>query len=165
MIEPLLVVLCGGLDRVRGDKFDFVWRSIDKCLYGWVVAALFGYPFHVLTPFIIAAMFAGCSPGWGNAIGPALNGKKPDPHKGEWWQYGPLMKDAWASLVVRGAMWGVPFLPLAYWDMRLALMVPIVALAMPAAVYIARRMKVESEWEWQEYYRGWLIGLMIWGVV
>ena len=160
MIEPLLVALCGCLDRVRGDSFDFASRAVDKGLYGWLMAALLGHPLDLFTGPIIAAMYLGASPGWGNAIGPALQGVTPFKHAAEWWQVGPLIENAWLSLIARGAIWGIPFLPLAYWDPRFVLMVPIFAIAMPLACLAAK--KLDNSWEWQEYFRGWLAGGLAW---
>lgn len=146
----LLVILCGLLDRVRGDKFDLIGKGFEKIVYGWVIAHILGHSQDWWTVYIIISFAAGMSTGWGQPIGEALNpGTRKRYH---WYEVGILKDDPWLSLMARGFIAGsllLPFFP----QVSGACMV-----AFPMAVYIAKLTKSTYAAEHQEYYRGWIIG-------
>ncbi|WP_275100130.1 hypothetical protein [Sedimenticola hydrogenitrophicus] len=164
--QLLLVVLLGGADRLRGDHYHLLVSGyIDRLIYGWLMAALFGHPWDGLTMPIVATMYLGMIPGWGEAIGCALTGRQPDPERAAWWQRGPLLHNAWLALFARGGLWGGGFVPLALFDPRLLLALPAYTVAMPLAVWITVRAErpAPGNWEHQEYLRGWIAGALIVG--
>lgn len=181
VVQILIVAAMGYADRLRGDDRDlFDRRVFDKVVYGALVAALFlpgvSMPSDAPAPviatvafvaLIVIGMMAGMSPGWGNAVGPALRGHRPDPDHAEWWQRGVLLRSAWAALAARGALWGLALAPAAIIDPRALVAIPAYTLAMPLAVYITnwQREPYNGDWQDQERYRGWLAGgLMLIGL-
>ncbi|WP_241085753.1 hypothetical protein [Candidatus Vondammii sp. HM_W22] len=60
--QLLLITLLGAADRLRGDDYELLFNFIvDRLVYGWLMAALFGHPWDGLTAPIMLAMFAGMS--------------------------------------------------------------------------------------------------------
>lgn len=166
LFGPLLIVLAGLMDRVRGDQFHFFRRVVDKLVYGWVIAALFGHPLDWLTPAIAVAFALGASPGWGDSMGAILEGRdiKPGYDRGHFWQFGPLRRRKWPAAVVRGALWGLPVALLAYYDPLLIWAVPIMTIAYTASLAISARWLGRS-WEHAETLRGWIAGALTWAIV
>lgn len=167
MIEPLLVVMAGVMDRVRGDAFHFFNRAVDKLVYGWVVAALFLHPFDWLTPAIVLAFVLGSSPGWGDTMGAILERRPLNPEmvaRDHFWQVGPLKQNVWAAACVRGALWGAPVALLGYFDPALLWAVPVYIIAYVGSLVLSREL-LRGSWEHAETLRGILAGLLIWAVV
>jgi len=165
---PICIAL-GFVDRVRGDQFELLGSAaFEKILYGYLISLLFGHFFSPLVIGIVLAHYIGESPGWGNVLGPALQGVKPRESDGEGlfgkvWQKGYLLEHVWVALAFRGFIWGILFIPLSFADIRL-LAVPIAyTIAMPFAVYLTNKQQAPAigNWEHQEYFRGWLVGPLI----
>jgi len=155
----LYVWLMGLMDRARGDGFNLINRTVEKLTYGWIVAALVGYPLHWLTPLIVGTFAVGASFGWGSVIAPALGHPS---NTYERWQIGPLKKNVWLAAVARGVLWGLPTLPLTYFDQRIASITVAYTIAFPLALVLTKVLPDKLDlWAAQEYLRGWLAGLII----
>ncbi len=118
-----------------------------------------GTLFTPLLPLFMLALLAGSSAGWGEPLGALIERQEMDDARLERWQRmilpGLLRRSAVAALIVRGAIWGAPFLPLALFDPAL-LAVPVAFLvAVPVAPYLFR------DWEIQEFARGCIAGIII----
>lgn len=130
-----VLVVMGAMDWLRGSGVRLKYFTKTMCLLtiGLCVAYLLGQ-INIYGLTITALTALGGSVGMGNALGPALHNEKPDSKNAEWWQKGPLLKSAWASLVVLGILWGVagiltPWVPGA-WTVTLAY-----AMATPLAAW------------------------------
>lgn len=166
MIEPLLILCAGFMDRIRGDSFHLFSRTIEKLTYGWIIAAIAGYSFSLLT-IPIAILFAvGMSPGWGKPLGAALDGKPMTDIYGKWetWQYGFTRKNAWVALTVRGVITGIPLFLTGLYAISFAIMIAF-AIAFPVSAFIARSITKDDPWSLGEYFRGWIAASIIWGLV
>jgi hypothetical protein len=166
-----LVPLCAFADRIRGGLFSGCRHCdfIGEIVYGAALAGLLGLPWY-LYPWLALGWFWGGRPGWGYPMGWAVTGQMPTrrvspglppwpiPHP-EWWQIGPLKSLPWLSLVVRGAMWSVPCLPLAYWYPQAWALLGM-AVAMPAGALLDRTLTYR--WHLGELARGGLMGLICW---
>jgi len=167
MYEPLLIVLSGLLDRIRGDAFHFYGRVVDKLLYGWVIAALFQHPFDLFTPAIMLAFVLGSSPGWGDTMGAIMEDRDLKPEtvaRDHFWQVGVLRTNKWAAAVVRGALWGLPIALLGWFDPVLYWAVPIYTVAYLVSLVLASYIKKDS-WSQAEVIRGLIAGSLVWVVV
>ena len=170
-MEPLLVALSGLVDRVRGSGVVHfgIGKATDQILYGWLYAALLGFPMTIYTPAIIAAFVLGCSFGWANPTGGALRkdweSMNPENFHGargnqyEWWQVGPLRVNPYMALTVRGILWGLPVSAALWFAAPELVFVPVIAygVSMPLAVALAAHTPHwygENTWEAQEFYRG-----------
>lgn len=160
MIELLAIICMGSMDRWRGDADDIGSRLLEKLLYGAATcAAATGTLLTPLLPLFLFAMLAGSSSGWGEPLGALIERREMDPSKLERWQHvilpGLLRRSPIAAMIVRGAIWGAPFLPLAWFDPVL-LAVPLAFMvAVPVAPYLFR------DWEIQEFARGGIAGMII----
>lgn len=155
MLDLAAILALGTLDRWRGDGEDIGNRTIEKMLYGWCVAAVAGHGLDVLTVPIILAMVVGMSPGWGEPLGALLRRQPMDQSKLEWWQVGILKHSAISAMIARGAIWGAPALPLAWFDPSLIYVSLAFLIAVPVAPYLFR------DWEIQEFARGCIAGAVI----
>lgn len=153
----LEVLLCGFLDRIRGDQFDLFGKLVEKLTYGWLIATLLGYPAEVFTIYISIAFTVGISPGWGGPIGDALNKRHSEADRTVFEKYEAsiLRKNVYVSLAARGILTGILLIPLSIYTVSLAFMV-----AFPLAVFIASKLP-QNKWEYQEYFRGWIAGVLI----
>lgn len=160
-IFALISVLSAGcLDRWRGDEDNIGSKLIEKLLYGSAVCvAATGTPFTPLLPLFMLAMLAGSSSGWGEPLGALIERRPMDTNNMERWQRmilpGLLRRSAVAALIVRGAIWGAPFLPLAWLDPDLIRVFVAFLVAVPVAPYLFR------DWEIQEFARGCIAGIII----
>ena len=167
-MEMLLILLSAGLDRLRGMG---LWAGTTPwaILNGWVIAALLGHPWDLWTPAIAALFALGSAPGWGNPMGRILAPDHRDFGDYEWWQVGPLRKDATLALAFRGAMWGLPLLALygipngtpALWVVPVAY-----AVAFPVSTWLATLIPASGfrKWQWAEAIRGGLGAAAVWGL-
>ena len=161
MIETVLIFAAAIVDRLRGSAKGLPSKTLELLAYGWIIAALLGHPLDYWTPAISVLFALGGSFGWGEPIGAALFGRAMNAVDYEWWQIGPLKKNAWLALTFRGAMWGAPVLALAYWLPEVIVVLPAYLIAMPLAVLIARLVDWKK-WEVQEFLRGGLgAGLIV----
>jgi uncharacterized membrane protein len=163
MYEPLLIIMSGLMDRVRGDAFHFFARAIDKLVYGWIIAALFLHPFDWLTPAIMVAFLLGSSPGWGDTMGAILEKRKifDDYDRGHFWQVGILRRNKWAAAFVRGAIWGAPIAALGYFDPVLYYAVPVYIVAYVGSLVFSMQF-LKGSWGHAETVRGLMAGALIW---
>lgn len=145
----------GVMDRWRGDAADIVSRTVEKAIYGYLVAALSGHTWDWFTGLIVLAMAFGMSPGWGEPLGALLRRQPMDQSKLEWWQVGILQHNAIAAMIARGAIWGAPVLPLVWFDSSLIYVSLAFLIAVPVAPYLFR------DWEIQEFARGCIAGAII----
>lgn len=162
MFEPLLITLSGLLDRVRGDSMHYFSRVVDKLLYGWVIAALFGHEFDYLTLPIAIAMALGMSPGWGDSWSAFLEKREiPDSYsRKHWWQPSWVKKSKWISGLVRGTIWGLPVAALGFFDPVLFWAIPIYIVAyIGGALFSAYLTK--GNWEHGESFRGLIAGSLV----
>lgn len=170
-MEYLLILLSGVMDRVRGSGVVHfgIGKATDQLLYGWLFAAILGYPFSLETIFLTLSFVLGVSFGWANPTGGALrkdwSSMNPDNFEGargnqyEWWQIGIMRTNPYIALIFRGLLWGLPIAVMGYIigvnEALLAL--PAFMIAMPLAVFIAAytpHWYGENTWEAQEFYRG-----------
>ncbi len=171
-VTILLIFLSGVLDRIRGSGYNILQsRIVNKLTYGWVIAGLLGHIGDVLT-FPIASLFAvGISIGLSEPIGAGLDGRTPDAAHIEWYMVGPFAHDAWLSLLLRGAMTGVPLLLTLPWLPQAWCVAVAYTVAFPLAVLIARYVPsftmpvpFPERWACQEYFRGWIAAVTITGL-
>lgn len=165
----MIAILLGPLDAARGGQFIRINAQLATLLYGAAIAVLLAH--STLEAILIVWLFVvGESAGWGCPLGMALSGKD-DGCLREWWQVGPLTTRPWLALCVRGVLWGAP-LGTAGWllDNHAALLMPaVMALAMVAAPALVRASigwrPAKHLWPMQEWLRGWLVGVLILGVI
>jgi len=159
----LLTILAGVADRIRGDGFGYN-RNLEKLFYGWIIATIAGVGLSVWT-IPIAILFAlGSTFGWGMPFGWYLFGRDPIHHNEstkEWWQVGSLWKHPFISLIVRGILWGLPLLTVAYWVPVTYVIAGSIAVAFPLSAFISKHTVDESKWEVAETLRGFLCGVLI----
>ena len=182
----ILIAFCSALDRVRGMS-GFgppIWQSTLRgaalLAYGAILGRLTGLSGTDWLILAVAGLWAaGERIGWGNAIGPALYGERPDRFALHWWQIGPLKRSTWLSLAVRGFLWGAPCLLVWPWWHKVVALPIAAAIAMPLAVravlwfaaplrridstageeWVAESKRSGKLWAAQEIVRGFLIGL------
>lgn len=150
------------MDRVRGDTFTFINRFVEKLVYGWVVAALFGHPFDFLTPFIALGFAAGSSPGWADTMGAILE-KRPFNNivnRPTFWMTSYLKKHKWQAAIARALVWAAPVAALAGFDHHLLWIVPIMVVSyVGSLVFTSDYFK--GNWEYAETIRGLMTGALI----
>lgn len=156
MIDLAAILSMGALDRWRGDRNDLGSKLVEKLLYGAAVClAATGTLFTPLLPLFMLALLIGSSIGWGEPLGALIDRRPMVEDRLEWWQFGVAKRSSLVAMVLRGAIWGLPFMPLVWFDTDL-LAVPLAFLiAVPLAPYLFR------DWEIQEFVRGWIAGLII----
>jgi len=164
MIELLFGLLCGPLDRIRGDRFHLLnSRLVDKLAYGAAIAAAAGLYNQPLALLLVAiAMAIGMSPGWGTPYGAFLDQRPMDPIDQEWWQVGILKRHTQLALLARGVIWGLPIVPVALYlgQLTLLLLIPIISVSFIVALYLTRLMPKDRDlWADSETFRGLLIGV------
>jgi len=174
IINSIIYICCvialGYLDRARGnvaDRFE-KWASIALSAL-CICILLDEYSWTSL--WIYLGYAVGASIGWGNAIGPALFNQPPNPHKGEWWQKGKLLENAWYALVFRGLLWSFCLTPGMYKmytsrvDAGALVLATLLAypIAMPTACYLSYKGGGTGNQRWanQEWTRGSVVGLVI----
>lgn len=163
MFEPLLIVLSGLMDRIRGDAFHFFDRAVDKFIYGWVLAAILGYAFAPLTLPIIIAFMLGMSTGWGDTMSAFLHKRELDPTvytRKHWWQRGVLKTSKWKAATVRGLIWGLPVAALGFFDPILFWM-PLVYVISYIGSLLFSAQFLKGSWEHAETLRGLMAGSLI----
>ena len=176
MIDIVLIPISGILRRIIGGypagKYKIA-RELCKYLYGVVL----GYLAIGLDPLILAcgiALYLGEKPGlgyWRGAIVrlrghtyPIFQGKA------ESYQLGPLATMPFISALIRGLIYGLPVLPLCYFNPSLWVIPASIGLAMPASGLLAYCMpdtKIlelgshKTSWSWDELCEGALAAALI----
>lgn len=182
LLHIALLPVCAGLDRLRGmGAVSPIVRGAALLAYGLTLGYYLGLGMDGWQIAALAGLWAVGEHlvGWGNAIGPALHGERPNKHKLHWYQVGLVARSAWLSLAVRGFLWGAPCLALYPWWHKVAALPIAAAIAMPLAIWMVlwftppvRRIDSTAGEEWvaeskrssrmwaaQEIVRGFLIGL------
>ena len=154
----ILIILAALADRIRGGGYHPALNTwVGKVASGLILAALVSPTTLLLYPACVAAYWVGEIPGWGWRLGDVLfrNGDQTDPRKNSWW----TVESSHLSLLNRGAIWGAPFLPLAYWFPEFLWAPIIFAIAMLAAPVIVRQLRLHPNHAWtaQEYLRGAMV--------
>jgi len=165
MIESILIILSGILDRIRGgfpsigvwpskpswvDKF----RELGKYLYGMVLASLI-----TSNPILILA--AGMTWKFGEQFSNPW-GSWSDQFKIYWGLPG-----SWKAVVRTGFFWPILTLPLMYWEFNFLYLLMASVIASPLALFLAihtpfktKFLELKSQPAWQDIYRGVLIGAL-----
>lgn len=161
--DVLAVVLCGFLDRMRGDPRHIINRTVEKLLYGLAAAWLTVGFSEIWIGVAFAALFAvGASPGWGEVLHSALYEKRMRRNHLEKWQFGVLRDNIPAALAFRGLLWALPCLALIAWD-KAAFEALFMCPVFFASVYITKAMDkkrgFDDVWEINEIIRGLLFGV------
>jgi len=176
LIQFVLVLLLSFLDRVRGNPdwqaLSFITRGkyidgnalFEKAIMGYCASAILGHWLDWATILIVLGMIAGSSPGWGGAY--YLASKQPGAEFiADGWQISPFDKNGFAAVLARGAIWGVAFTPVAFFDPKAAAVLFVAYLvAFPAsfyAVYLPHKRFTDKEWADMEWARGWIAGTII----
>ena len=119
-----------------------------------------------LIPVAGVLFWLGEKPGWGFPMGFAAHNRDPihwdkTYHGPEWWQPEFLHHKPYLSLVVRGAMWGLPCSLLFYWWNLAPALAAGMAIAMPLSVYLARFVSKPAKAMVYETMRGILVALLL----
>lgn len=172
---PFLVALA---DRMRGGLLaDHGIRlsKVPTLFHAWTIALACGHGFDWIGLGLVLALSVGEAIGWGRPLGSALtgvlqNGPDAQPESYERWIGHGLANHPWWSLAVRGVIWALPALPLAYYDATLLNLLWIMPFTIVAAPFIARHTEayraahlhaiMDGAWPAQEIYRGFLVGLL-----
>lgn len=154
----LLIAFAALADRIRGGGFEPHLRTwVGMVASGSIIAALVSPATLWLYPACIAAYWLGEMPGWGARLGDVLfrNGDPTSPRWNQWW----TVESSHLSLLNRGAVWGAPFLVIAYWHHEFLWAPIIFATAMLAAPVIVREVRVKADHAWtaQECLRGAMV--------
>lgn len=155
MFQFLIPVLAGGFDRARGDGY---FSTFCAAFFGCLLAAALLRDPSWLILATGAAFALGERPGWGAPMGAALSRRRIGGDY-EWWEFGPLEDRPLLSLAFRGLMWGVPVLPLTYFEPALGAIPIVMAIAFPAGVAWAREFfPAKTRWGAAEAARGVIAG-------
>lgn len=163
LIEILIVLLCGVADRVRGAGQPKIPTAIEMVIYGGLISLLIVYPVNLWTIAIILLFWVGSTMGWGSPINKVLFDTPMQESNYERWQIGPLKRNAWLALAVRGFLWGAPLLIIVYW-VPAVIYVPVAfTVAMPLACLLARHQPIYRRdiWAVQEVLRGLIAASII----
>lgn len=158
MIEIIAIPLMSLADRACGDGGDGISKGIAAPIGGYALAYLMGQGMSWISVLYMLGYWAARSQGLGNAIGPALEGRSPDPTQPEWWQTKPLLESTWKSILFLGCLWGALIVGFTAWsDPHAWMLFPVCVVSVPLAVLCGRH-----SWGRQEYYRSGFIGLGAW---
>ena len=188
MVVTLAAVAFAGLcDFLRGSNRWIYQSALTKVLwtllYGVCLAILAGVDGWMILASA-GLWWVGSKGGWGYPIGHAMTGVRPekwdiaDGHVGSpetWQELFNIEDDPWLSLVIRGLMWGMPQMFIAYWSPEVLFLTGAMLIAFPLSVLIAtvllpeeiqknpRRMMERQFWcaAGMELYRGWLCALLV----
>ena len=177
MLIVSTVMLCALFDRARGGGWPLVRPWAWTLFYGWVVAALCGYPLDGWLTAVIAIGWAvGERPGWGAPVGQVRRGgprwalpPDPNPERYQLWFGGFMNRHPLVALAFRGAVWGLPVLLVAL-PFGVVVWEPLVsmAVAMPLAEALYYWLqRYDPPWPkswaggWNELYRGGVFGAIL----
>ena len=162
LIKLLLAFACGTMDRFRGDgKVNVIYsKTVEASIYGLFVGVLFlSVWWHVL---VFAPLWAlGASFGWGTPLGALMRDLPMDQNKLEWWQFWIFKTNTVFACVLRGVLWGLCVLPVAYLDPKAGAFFIVMGAIFPMAMVIAKKFSFSnlSIHQTHEFYRGWLVGV------
>lgn len=131
-----IILFCGIIDRLRGDKINIVNRTVEKILYGGTIGFLaLGFSWGAIA--VIPFWLAGCSLSW-SFMGTYLRDGRQSWESLEWWQGNSgkikskfgidvvqynavaayfMLVPVWHSVVIRGIIWGACMLPLLWFPL------------------------------------------------
>ncbi len=115
------------------------------------------------TCLFLAAFVAGISVGWGQPIGAYIADVPPRLDRAEWWQFGNLPEMPFVSVLVRAVIWAAPIAAVGFYDNVVYKVAIAVLIAFPLAAFITRKMLKNTirAWEYHEYIRGLLVGILV----
>jgi len=151
------------------DVADWVQTlHIGHIIMFWSLSAVVGHLFDWFTVALIIGLLIGEATGWGyfygNIIRNARSRETPDDYEPEWYQkLLGLENNNWLSCVVRGIIWGIPTLPIVFFDAKVIAVTIAFALAFPAGLWIAVQISKVFDikiWPISEYIRGFLVAVI-----
>ena len=153
----LLILACGGMDWLRGNKDP---KALFQILYGLAISSIvFDDPLHI---GVMAIAFAvGSAPGWSDSYGAIIEGRPMNQDRLTWWQKGLLEDKVWPAQIVRGFIWALPCFAVSYffggWQIGLAILIahPV---ALPIACKVAYKYTLPQPWKISEVLRGLMAG-------
>ncbi len=176
----VFTIACSTLDRFRGSGYLPGTKALFQVLYGMavggglvVVAA--GGDETGLSNLYFLAMYtlcftAGISIGWAVPFGDYFRGQVQSLNK-EWWQFGSLPQRPFASVVVRGLIWGGCTAPCLLLNVKAALISMIsIPISLVTAAMITKRGMLRSAknptmvgwwYDTHEAIRGAILGLLV----
>mgnify|MGYP001604612953 CR=1 FL=1 len=162
-----LIPLMAWLDRQRGrsDVTEIIPKIVALAGLGVCVSLLVGHYWDWQAPIIVAAVAIGYALGWGNPVGRACGG--PDNGKYERWQVGILRRNVWLALAVRGSFVGL-FTLVAFDPVASLKIIAAFTIVFPLAPFLVTRAFQKSgdpAWAEQEYWRGGMAGVILFGLV
>ena len=164
MLYLIATLLGGYADRMRGTKG---WTgTAGILLYCLCLALVLNIQNPLVVMGFVLTFLVGESFGYGSPWSAVLHSRHPYTGS-EWWEVGVLKHDAPAGLIVRGALWGIPTLPLMYWEPQIIFFTISMMIAFPMAAIIGGRLDSEwwpwylprvrkGVWDKAEAIRGWL---------
>lgn len=159
LIEAAAMVLCIGITLDPAAMLGSLLHLVVEIVHALVDWRLPHWRPDLGLAAVVNVWAGICIGSYGNAIGPALQGLPParartiDNPGPEWWQWGPLLRSAWGSLVVVGLIWGGPVMFLWPADHRVAAIPVAFVLAFLFSTWIARHIWAHypvrpGDWAW-----------------
>ncbi len=164
IVKLLLIVLCGLCDAIRGGLRPVKWIEYPaKFGYGAFLALLITNDWRLIIATSVL-WWLGEKPGWGFPSGWVLTGKDPrtwkqDAEPEKWQKLLGIENMPLTSLLIRGLIWCVPVLPLAYFNtgfIWLIVVAPIAMLSPYIASYYPFNQK--NKGHFNEFLRGCMMG-------
>lgn len=163
----LFMAAFGYWDKARGSNYYYCGYKISKTIVGLIYAGLVASTVGFYIPIsgiewsiIWLGFFAGTTMGWGSPLGAVLGGHT-NPDTKEWWQNNWLKHHPESSLVLRGLMWALCMLPLAWFNLPVfilfLLILPIAMWLSAKATYVNFKDIPVNTWEVTETTRGAMI--------
>lgn len=165
----IIAVIAGAFaDRVRGGGLG-VPEKLRSLYVGHIAAAIIlaycaGYAETWILFAMIFAYIIGEAPGYGHPLGRLIYGdfhkmKFPTSQPERFQELFKIENNDWISIVVRGIIWGIPFVPLGIVDWRFFVMPFVFMLAFLVAGITASLMAddgdlINEAWAAHEYARG-----------
>jgi len=134
------------------------WERLCKFGHGALLCAIAGVWWPWL-PLCGVLWWLGEKPGWGYTLGWISHGQDPliwdkgaDGHPSDgpeaWQRLLGLDKWPWLSLFIRGAMWALPLLVIAWWQPAVWYVVPAATVAMPVGAWVEHLSKQSVDGQW-----------------
>lgn len=150
MIELVLILLVGALGPVVGGALPYKHSSFAAIV---LIGIILGYPltgsWWALAGAVI--LYLGEKPGVGHPKGSIITGQ--DTGELEWWEPEVLRHHSYAAMSLRGAIFGVFSILVAYWQPMYLHLIPAFIIAMPLSMWLCLRMpeiKYMNPWRWSE---------------
>jgi hypothetical protein len=152
-----LVLFSGLLDRLRGMGAGHVFSAIQGAVIGYLLN-LAGLTLAVFS----LCWLLGASIGWQTPLSSYWNDLPQNPANALWWQVDGFAQPGGEleSVILRGGIWGMCLLPVAYFKPDLWMMIPVCMVSFWLSPYFWRRYRKNANaWGWMEATRGALMGL------